>query len=70
MASIGVDIGALFLKAVRLDEAGRIVASVYERHRGEPADVLSEALDRLNVQPDGFEIERTDVDTDRRHRET
>ena len=52
MASIGVDIGALFLKAVRLDEAGRIVASVYERHRGEPADVLSEALDRLNVQPD------------------
>ena len=52
MASIGVDIGALFLKAVRLDEAGRIVAFVYERHRGEPADVLSEALDRLNVQPD------------------
>ena len=52
MASIGVDIGALYLKAVRLDEAGRIVASVYERHRGEPADVLSEAMDRLNVQPD------------------
>ena len=52
MACIGVDIGALFLKAVRLDEAGRIVSSVYERHRGEPADVLAEALDRLNVQPD------------------
>lgn len=52
MTSIGVDIGALYLKAVRLDDAGRIVASVYERHRGEPADVLSEALDRLNVQPD------------------
>jgi predicted CoA-substrate-specific enzyme activase len=52
MTSIGVDIGALFLKAVRVDDAGRIVASVYERHRGEPADVLAEAFDRLNVQPD------------------
>ena len=52
MTSIGVDIGALFLKAVRVDEAGRIAASVYERHRGEPANVLAEALDRLVVQPD------------------
>jgi predicted CoA-substrate-specific enzyme activase len=52
MASIGVDIGALFLKAVRTDESGRIVASVYERHRGEPAGVLAEAFDRLNVQQD------------------
>ena len=52
MTSIGVDIGALFLKAVRVDDAGRIVASVYERHRGEPADVLAEAFDRLDVQPD------------------
>ena len=52
MASIGVDIGALFLKAVRTDDSGRIVASVYERHRGEPADVLAEAFDRLNVQQD------------------
>ncbi len=52
MTSIGVDIGALFLKAVRVEDAGRIVASVYERHRGEPADVLAEAFDRLNVQPD------------------
>jgi predicted CoA-substrate-specific enzyme activase len=52
MTSIGVDIGALFLKAVRVDEAGRIVASVYERHRGEPAGVLTEALDRLDARPD------------------
>lgn len=51
MASIGVDIGALFLKAVRTDGAGRIVASVYERHRGEPAGVLAEAFALLNVQP-------------------
>jgi len=41
----------LFLKAVRVDEAGRIAASVYERHRGEPAGVLTEALDRLDVRP-------------------
>ena len=52
MTSIGVDIGALFLKAVRVDEAGRIAASVYERHRGEPAGVLAEALDRLDARPD------------------
>ncbi len=52
MTRIGIDIGALFLKAVRLDDEGRIAASVYERHRGEPADVLAEAFDRLNVQPD------------------
>ena len=51
MASVGVDIGALYLKAVRLDEEGRIAASVYERHRGEPAEVLADAFDRLNVQP-------------------
>ena len=52
MTRIGVDIGALYLKAVRVDDEGRIAASVYERHRGEPADVLAEALDRLAVQPD------------------
>ncbi len=52
MTRIGVDIGALYLKAVRVDDEGRITASVYERHRGEPADVLAEALDRLAVQPD------------------
>jgi activator of 2-hydroxyglutaryl-CoA dehydratase len=34
-----------------VDRQGRIVASVYERHRGEPADVLAEALDRLDAQP-------------------
>ncbi|HPK70439.1 MAG TPA: acyl-CoA dehydratase activase [Vicinamibacterales bacterium] len=52
MSVVGIDIGALFLKAVRLDEAGRVLASVYERHRGEPAGVLAEAFDRLGVQPD------------------
>ena len=52
MTRIGIDIGALYLKAVRVDDEGRIAASVYERHRGEPADVLAEALDRLAVQPD------------------
>jgi predicted CoA-substrate-specific enzyme activase len=52
MTRIGVDIGALYLKAVRVDDEGRIAASVYERHRGEPADVLAEAFDRLAVEPD------------------
>ncbi|MGE5199862.1 MAG: acyl-CoA dehydratase activase, partial [Rhodospirillaceae bacterium] len=57
MTSIGVDIGALFLKAVRVDGDGQIAGSVYERHRGEPADVLAEALDRLGAgadEPVGF----------------
>ena len=52
MTALGVDIGAIFLKAVRVDAGGRIAASVYERHRGEPAEVLAEAFDRLAVRPD------------------
>jgi predicted CoA-substrate-specific enzyme activase len=51
MTAVGVDIGALYLKAVRVGRAGRIMASVYERHRGEPAGVLAEALERLGVGP-------------------
>ncbi len=49
MNFVGVDIGALFLKAVKTDEAGRVVNSFYERHRGEPAEILTEAFDSLAV---------------------
>ena len=41
---IGIDIGALFLKAVRTDATGQILATFYKRHKGEPGKVLEEAL--------------------------
>jgi len=46
---VGVDIGALFLKAVRVDETGRLLDSVYKRHRGEIGTLLEEAFDVLKV---------------------
>jgi predicted CoA-substrate-specific enzyme activase len=49
MEFVGVDIGALFLKAVRVDETGRLLDSVYERHRGEPGALLEEAFDALKI---------------------
>ncbi|MFH1262464.1 MAG: BadF/BadG/BcrA/BcrD ATPase family protein [Pseudomonadota bacterium] len=49
MEFIGIDIGALFVKAVRVDRSGKILQSFYERHRGQPAEALAEAFDRLSV---------------------
>ena len=46
---IGIDIGAVSLKAVRLDGAGKVIKSFYARHKGEPARVLEKALTELNV---------------------
>jgi predicted CoA-substrate-specific enzyme activase len=46
---IGIDIGAVSLKAVRLDSAGKVIKSFYARHKGEPAHVLEKALNELNV---------------------
>jgi len=48
---IGVDIGAVSLKAVRIDGAGRVVQSFYARHKGEPAPVLERALRELDLAP-------------------
>ncbi len=48
---IGVDIGAVSLKAVRIDSAGRVVQSFYARHKGEPAPVLERALRELDLAP-------------------
>jgi activator of 2-hydroxyglutaryl-CoA dehydratase len=47
---IGIDIGAVSLKAVRLGADGKVAKSVYARHRGEPAKVLENALAELSVK--------------------
>lgn len=46
---IGIDVGALFLKAVRLDGAGEPVASIYQRHRGAPVAALRAAVEALGI---------------------
>ena len=48
---IGIDIGAVTLKAVRLGVAGKPTKSFYARHRGEPAKVLEAAMTDLDVGP-------------------
>jgi len=46
---IGIDIGAVSLKAVRLGSEGQVVKSFYARHRGEPAKALEAAMTDLSV---------------------
>ena len=46
---IGIDIGAVSLKAVRLGSDGQVVKSFYARHRGEPAKALETAMAALSV---------------------
>ena len=41
---IGIDIGAVSLKAVRLCSDNKPIKSFYARHRGEPAKALEAAL--------------------------
>ncbi|MBW1807298.1 MAG: hypothetical protein JRJ87_03830 [Deltaproteobacteria bacterium] len=49
---IGIDIGALFLKAVRIDEEGSLLSSYYQPHRGDPSKILEQALSKLDVSAD------------------
>lgn len=48
---VGIDIGAVSLKAVRLAADGSVLKSFYARHRGEPAKVLEAAMTELAVGP-------------------
>ncbi len=41
---IGIDIGALFIKAVRIDPTGKLQAIFYEPHKGNPSKALESAL--------------------------
>jgi len=52
MTRIGIDIGALFLKAVRLDADGNVLQTFYHRHHGEPSEALNEAFGQLNISQD------------------
>ncbi len=49
---IGIDIGALFLKAVRIDEEGSLLNSYYQPHRGDPSKILEQAFSKLDVSAD------------------
>jgi len=54
---IGIDIGALFLKAVRLDPDGNPVKWFYRSHQGGPGKVLEEALTEFEAtSEDAFGI--------------
>ncbi|HUU03272.1 MAG TPA: acyl-CoA dehydratase activase [Myxococcota bacterium] len=46
---IGIDIGALFLKAVRIDNLDNPAETFYSQHYGDPARTLEEALSRLQA---------------------
>jgi predicted CoA-substrate-specific enzyme activase len=46
---IGIDIGALFLKAVRIDSSSSPVRWFYRSHQGGPGKVLEEALTELEA---------------------
>ena len=41
---IGIDIGALFIKVVRLDESSRLTHQFYQAHKGDPGRTLEQAL--------------------------
>ncbi len=52
MKSVGVDIGALFFKAVAVSAQGELLGTFYERHLGEPGELLAQAFETLQVQPE------------------
>jgi predicted CoA-substrate-specific enzyme activase len=49
LGRVGIDIGAVSLKAVRIDSENRVVRSFYARHKGEPAKALVAAMTDLDV---------------------
>lgn len=46
---LGIDVGALFFKAVRIDDQGCITHKFYERHHGHPTKILFRAIDELEI---------------------
>ncbi len=47
---IGIDVGAVFVKAVRMDKYGSLKAAFYEPHRGNPGRAVEAALRALDVK--------------------
>jgi predicted CoA-substrate-specific enzyme activase len=50
-ARVGVDLGALYAKGVRLDAAGNVVARSYRRHRGQLEAAFDATLEAVGFQP-------------------
>jgi predicted CoA-substrate-specific enzyme activase len=50
LSRIGIDIGALYLKAVKLSPAGRVEARFYQPHHGDPGKTLEAALAELKAE--------------------
>ena len=48
---VGVDLGALYAKGVRLDEAGNVLARCYRRHRGLLEAAFDDALEAVGFAP-------------------
>ena len=44
---MGIDVGSVSLNIAIIDEQVRLLASVYERTKGQPVPVLLEAFNRL-----------------------
>ena len=49
MQSIGIDIGSVSVKAVSIDETGRIIRSEYVRHKGKPLQVVGALLELVSA---------------------
>ncbi len=47
---IGIDVGALYVKAIRIDGNGEITKTFYEPHKGDPGKSLEKALRVLDVE--------------------
>ena len=45
----GIDIGAMYIKAVSMDEQGHILGRFYKAHRGEPGTALEKAIAELGM---------------------
>jgi len=45
--ALGLDAGSVAVKAVVVDEAGRLVAQVYRRMQGRPVEVMAEVLEAI-----------------------
>ncbi len=49
---VGIDVGAIFLKVVKIDSAGKAIQVFYQPHKGNPAKLLEKALAELSVSAD------------------
>lgn len=46
---VGIDIGSMYLKVVRIDDAGNVSKQIYSSHKGEQESSIREALDEIDI---------------------